>query len=334
MLDSPAVTTPELTVRPFVPGDEVALNDGFNRVFGRSRTLAEWSWKFPPEPGGRPIVVGLWDDDLVTCFPSIPVRFQVDGREWPATTIVDIYSRTADHPELAHRGLWIRTVREFYALYGESGRHPLMFGFPGARARALGLEHLGWEQLPLQPVVFLHRERGQPSSPRRLAYRAELARDWEPRLDTLWERVRHLYPVAAVRDSRWALRRLAGHPTTRYHRFLVFPRLSWEPVAFAAFRADTGVVSWVDLLWDRGHAGALELLAHLSARLAAGVGGVAEELWLNGDPEAVERLGRLGFIPGDEPRGLGLVGRGFDPGIDLEAFDGRVYLTMADCDLV
>jgi hypothetical protein len=90
----------------------------------------------------------------------------------------------------------------------------------------------------------------------------------------------------------------------------------------------------VDLLWDHGHPGALEMISRLSARLAAQTRAPREELWLNGDPEGQEVLESLGFCRRPEPNGLVMVARSFDKDLDVRALDGRVYLTMADTDLV
>jgi hypothetical protein len=140
--------------------------------------------------------------------------------------------------------------------------------------------------------------------------------------------------VAVVRDAAWALRRLAGHPSVRYHRFLIFPRLSSRPVAFAAFRTDQLCCRWVDLVWDHDHPGAVELLLHLSAKLAAQTGGELEELWLHGDPEGRRRLEASGFEHVPEPAGLAFGGRSFHPDLRLDTVAARAYLTMADADLV
>jgi hypothetical protein len=231
--------------------------------------------------------------------------------------------------------LWVRTVEEFFRFFGESGRYPLLYGFPGRRALRLGVLQLGYDAMDPEPITSLRREAGQArGAAHRLLYRAELARDWEPLLDTLWARVRHSYPVAVVRDAERALRRLAGHPTVRYHRFLVFPRFSRVPVAFAAFRCDQGVCRWVDLVWDHEHPGALALLSRMGARLAAQAGAGHEEMWLHGDSEGVSRLEGHGFTRVDEPQGLVVVARTFVPDLDAAALSGRLYLTMADSDLV
>jgi hypothetical protein len=235
---------------------------------------------------------------------------------------------------LSRRSLWVRTVDAFYAAFGESGRYPLLFGFPGLRSHRIGVLQLGYDAMPAQSITYLCRSHGSyRRRPRQLLYRAEPASDWDPRLDQLWHRVRHSYPAAVVRDGERALQRLAGHPTVQYHRFLVFPRFSAEPVAYAAFRTDNHCCRWLELLWDHSHPGALELLARLGARLAAEGAAEHEELWLNSDPQGAARLEALGFEHRSEPNSLVMVARSFTPDLDVNDLHGRVYLTMADADL-
>ena len=209
-----AVSEPEVVLRPFAPGDEVAVNAGFNQVFGTDRAIGEWGWKFPLEPGGRAIMLALRDDELLAHYAGAPVRFQVDGRVWPAVQIVDVFSTPAGRSRFARRGVWVQTVEAFFAAFGTSGRYPLLFGFPGLRALRLGVLQLGYDALPPQPIASPPPSRGLPAPglAQRL-YRAELARDWEPRLDLLWERVL----PASTRWRRFATptgrcRRLAGRP--------------------------------------------------------------------------------------------------------------------------
>jgi hypothetical protein len=322
-------------IRPYRLGDEIAVNNGFNEAFRLSRPLAEWAWKFGVDPAGRLIMVAELDGEILAHYAAVPVRFGEDGRIWNAGQIVDVYSAAKARKSFTRRGTWVKTVEAFFDTFGRSGRVPLLFGFPSPRPLRLGVLQLGYDSMPPQPIVYLSRR--SPSPParrRRLLYRAEPARDWEPRLDELWDRVRHRYPVAAIRDAEWAVRRFAGHPTARYHRFLVFPRMAARPVAFVAFRSDTGRCRWVDLIWDHEHPGGLELVRHMSGRLADQTGAELEELWLNGDPEGRARLEEAGFRVSEEPGKLVMVARAFDDRIDLQAFDQRVYITMADADLV
>ncbi len=325
----------EPRIRPYRLGDEEAINRGFNEAFRLDRSLDEWAWKFPADPRGRLIMVAEGDGEVLAHYAAVPARFAIDGQTWDAGQIVDVYSARTARRAFARRGLWVRTVEAFYDRFGRTGRCPLLYGFPSPRPLRLGVLQLDYDAMVPQPIVYLVRtRRPRTAGRRRLLYRAELARDWEPRLDALWERVRGSYPVGVVRDAEWALRRFAGHPTVRYHRFLVIPRWSRRAVAFAAFRTDGGRCRWVDLLWDRRHPGALELLLYLSARLAAQTGGEVEELWLNGDTTGRSRLEAAGFRCEPEPGRLVMVAKAFDPGIDLGRVAGRVYITMADADLV
>ncbi len=329
------MTGDEVVIRPYEPGDERAINAAFNEVFGARRELDEWLWKFPWRPEGRTIMLAWRGGELLAQYAGQPVRFQVDGVEWKALHGVDDFSTRAGRRGLARRGVYVRTAEAYFDRHLWNGPHQLIVGFPGRRHLKLGILQMGYGAVPPQEIRVLAREEGAGMGRgRRLPYRAEPARDWEPRLDTLWERVRGDYPVALVRDARRALERLAGRPRVRYHRYLLLPRFSDEPVGFVAFRTDDGICRWLDLLWDHAHPGALELAAHLSKRLARDHGAPREEMWLTGDPAAREILHRLGFHEEPEPSGLVFLVIPFDESFDGGRVVDRVYLTMADADLV
>lgn len=325
----------ELVIRPFRPGDEGVVNGGFNEAFRLDRSIDEWAWKFPPQPDGRLIMLAEIEGALVAHYSGMPLRFAIDGRDWNAAQIVDVYSTRAARRGFTRKGVWVRTVEEFFEIFGRSGRASLLYGFPSPRPLRLGVLQLGYDAVEPQPIVYLSRNPSAASSSRRRSFfRAELAADWDPRLDDLWRRARRDYPVAAIRDADRALRRFAGHPSVRYHRFLIFPRFGRVPVAFVVFRTDDGRCRWADLVWDHRHPGALELVNHLSIGLAAQTGAEIEELWLNGDPAGQHLLEGRGFARSEVPGQLVMVARAFDPELDVTSLDGRVYLTMADADLV
>ena len=312
-------------VRVFHNGDERAINEGFNRAFNHRRSLDEWSWKNAARPDGRLIVLAEADGEVAAHCAGLPFVFHLDGREWPAVRIVDVYPDSG--------GVLARTVQAFVGEFGRSGRFPLVFELSDPPGRSLEMLAVAEDALPPQPVATLVRSGSAPRSVRRLLYRAEPARDWEPRLDDLWRRARRSYPAALVRDAEYALHRFAGHPTVRYHRFVVMPRFSRRAVAWGAYRTDGGRCRWVDLVWDHAHPGALELLSHLSNRLARQAGAENEELWLSGDPAGRARLETLCFRLAGAPDSPAMTARSFDPDIDLAALDGRLYLTMGDSDL-
>jgi len=326
--------TPE--IRPYRPGDERAINEGFNLVFGKLRSIEEWAWKYRADDPPLPIVAA-WDGDRVAAHNGgIRAAVQIDGRRVEAVQGVDTYSLAAKMRRPEWRTAWSEVMDRFAAFAVEEFRVSLLYGFTGGRAVGHMVVRARWDSVePRRIPLFVRLER--PSG-RSLASRFFTARqigEHEPALDQLWYRVSHRYPVAVIRDAEQIRRRLSGHPSVRYHRWLISPRFSSTPVAFVAFRSDDGCCRWVDLVWDDSHPGALELVDHLSRRLAEQTGAGREELWLDGDPDAAGWLRTFGFSDGPDPSSVARVTRFMDDSLSTEAFaEGRFYTTMADADLV
>ena len=312
-----------LVFRTYREGDEVAINRAFEQASGSVRSLDEWAWLYPSEVDGRVIVVAETGGEVVAHCAGIPIRVAVDGRELAAARIVEYFSPTSA------KEIVERVVETFFESFASSGRFPLVVACPQIRG---DLNLPGFDGTPRRELAALTRNRAPRSKTRRLFYRAEPARDWEPRLDDLWRRVRGDYPVAVVRDAEGALRRFAGHPTVRYQRFVIFPRFSSQAVAFVVFRCDGGRCRWVDLLWDHAHPGALELAAHISARLVRQFECAGEEMWLSGDADGCSRLERLGFRAAEGSAEVSMAIRSFNPELDAVSVVSRLYLTMADTD--
>ncbi len=322
-----------VVLRPYEPGDEDGINAVFNRVFGLRRSLDEWRWKFRAAP--KAIAVATSQGEVVAHAAGLPARLQVGGRVARTLQVVDTFSLAGHRRRPEWRDLWVNVMALLADGIGRSQGVDLMVGFPGVRARRQAVARCGYDAVPPQEVTVLSRSGAATRLlSGRLAFRAELAADREPRLDALWSAVAPRYPVAFVHDAEHAERRLSGRPGVDYHRFLIRPRLSRRPAAFVAFRIAPEAVYWVDLVWDGRSAGAIELAAHLSAMLAAKAGAPSEEMWLTGDPEAQAVLARRGFAAATEPRGIAMILRALDPDLDLAALDGRFHLTMADADLL
>ncbi len=324
-----------LEIRLWAHGDEVAINDGFNRVFGKDRSLEEWGWKYGAGSPPLPIVAAWEGKALVAHNGGIPTRFQVDGRRITALQGADTLSLAAAERRPEWRDAW-QDVMDFFAEvaaadFGVS----LLYGFTGGRAISHMVRRARWDSVePRRIPLYVRRQRPAGRSLASRFFKARLIGDDEPALDRLWDRAGRRYPVAVVRDAEHARRRLSGHPSVRYHRWLITPHLASTPAAFVAFRTDGGVVRWVDLVWD-GRPGALELVDHLSRGLAEQTGAGSEELWLDGDEEAAGWLEVFGFEGGPDPSGVARVSRFLDESLDPESFaPERYYTTMADADLV
>jgi hypothetical protein len=322
-------------VRLYRSGDEIAINDAFNRVFGKQRSVEEWAWKYRSDKPPCPIVAA-WDGDRLAAHNGgIAADFQVNGRRILALQGADTFSVAAAERQPGWRDAWQHVMEHFAEVAAAEFGASLLFGFTGGRAISHMVARARWDSVSPRRIPLLVRRRRPPT--RSMAsrfFRARLIDEHEPALDLLWERVQDRYPASVIRDADHVRRRLSGHPAVRYHRWLITPRWSSTPAAFVAFRTDGGVCRWVELVWD-GRPGALELVDHLSRRLTEQTGAEREELWLDGDPDAAGWLELFGFEGGPDPSGVVRVIRFIDPGLNADDFaPGRVYTTMAEADLV
>jgi hypothetical protein len=327
---------PTLEVRQFRDGDEGAINDGFNRVFGKQRSIEEWAWKYRADEPPLPIVVA-WDGAQVAAHNGgIRARIQIDGRRFEAVQGVDTYSLAAMKRRPEWRTAWSEVMDRFAEVAAQGFGASLLYGFTGGRAVSHMVVRARWNSVePRRIPLFVRLERPVERSLASRFFSARPVVDEEPALDQLWHRVSERYPVAVIRDAAFFRYRFGGHPSVQYHRWLIFPRFSRTPVAFVAFRSDDGCCRWVDLLWDDRHPGALELIDHLSRRLAAQTGASREELWLDGDDDAARWLRTFGFSDSPDPSSVARVTRILDDEVSPDALaEGRFYTTMADADLV
>lgn len=324
------MSTAEPELRLFRAGDEAAIIAGYEQAYGVECSLDEWAWRHPDSPAGRPVLLALEGGRVLAHLGGAPSRVQLDGRVLAAAQLVEPFVLPGAGRTEARAALMSDMLGAFVAELGPGRRFDLVYRIVAAPDGSdVDIAGEG-VKLPLPPAVELSRTKAGASPARRLAYRAEPARDFEPRLDELWRRVRTSYPAAVVRDAEHALIRHAGHPTAKRHRFLVLPRFGRRSLAFAAFARCGDECRWLDLVWDRAHPGALELLAHLSGRLAGQLGAVRERVLLGGDPEGCSRLGALGFAAADEPLAMRLEVAACAPDIDLEALASHFYLTACD----
>jgi len=299
----------ELDFRLYREGDEQGILRILSEEAGLRYSIDHWTWLLPLGEKGRAIVVGERGSEIVAVCAGCRLRFAIDGRELAAVELRGLAPRD--------RGDRERVVDYFIDT------------FASPESFALAMAHFEFEGAEQTPVTALVREKAGSVTPRRLLYRAEPARDWEPRLDALWERARNSYPVSVVRNADRALRRFAGHPSVQHHRFLVFPRYSSSPVAVAVFAKHGSECCWLDVIWDHEHPGALDLLAHISGRLRAQWGSREERLWLAGDETASKLLAGRGFRPATSTPDFAWL-RSLAPGLEAGDIVGRAYLTLAD----
>ncbi|OYW07178.1 MAG: hypothetical protein B7X11_00350 [Acidobacteria bacterium 37-65-4] len=299
----------KVTFRPYRPGDEVAINEGFNAVFGLQRSLDEWRWKFPEQPEGRFIMLAVDPSGRVLAhYGAVVGRVQFGDRTVRAGQIVDAYSRE----EVRGTRVFSTCYEHFISAFGNPEGLPLMFGFPGRRHYDMGLKALKY--IPICSVPYWSRRvRRRIILP---AWRFEVRHGFDgDEVNDLWRRAAFRYDVTVVRDVGWLARRYRERPGVEYQHLSVGQR--GHTRAWAVARAQDGVLR-------------LAALDRLASRLRC----ARLELWLGNDTSAERTLYDRGWRRQPCPLDMLMVARSFSPLVDLDRMQRGCYVTMGDSDLV
>lgn len=318
----------EVRVRTFCPGDEARLNQAFNRVFGQSRPLEEWHWKFSRCPWGLCVALAEHASGQVLAqFAAIPTPFQVDGERVLVGQGVDAFRVDLGPAQPEPRELYRHTARFFFATFCQAGPLSLLYGLAGTRHAQVLTKHLGWSGCGA-PEAWQTQPLFAPWPPRPYRWHVGFHSAW---WDELWQRCGQRYQVAAVRDGTFVRWRYLEHPQKPY-RFL-FLLEGDLPVACAVLRLRGPVCHWVDLLWD-GCEAALRWLSRGVKRLAAEWAASHVDLWLRGDAVAKKVLPSEGFQASSRWQEITLAVVSFEAKEEASEFGRRMYLTHGDGDLL
>jgi len=83
--------------REYHPGDEKGLNDLYNEVFSRQRTIDQWKWLYRDAPAGPSKIVLIENDDEVVGHEAmIPLLFHTPDGECIGGKFEDVYI-SAEH---------------------------------------------------------------------------------------------------------------------------------------------------------------------------------------------------------------------------------------------
>lgn len=245
------------TIRAYQLGDEAALVALFERVFGRSISVAHWRWKLKQLPSPvENVWLAVHDGTPIFHYAGIPTRYRLPDRE--ATAMVSVDTMTA--PEFQRRGLLSRVGHHVYDTWRDAAI-PFVIGLPnerwGSRASALGWEPLfplQWLVRPLRPQAILARRARLPMLGRLAPLGALWNGFWDSRLrrdvtirtrrveragpefDVLWGRCGASAQLSVVRDSAWVNWRYLDAPSQAY-RILLAERAG-QPIGYAAYRVE------------------------------------------------------------------------------------------------
>ena len=108
-----------IAFRPYLPGDERSIMDGFNETFGLQRTGEYWNWKHR-RGGERSVIVVAVDESgrVQSQFSAMPLNWRFDDRTIRVGFVGDNYCRR--HPALIRQRVFLRTIQFFHRQHRQS----------------------------------------------------------------------------------------------------------------------------------------------------------------------------------------------------------------------
>ncbi len=250
-------------IRPWAPGDEKSILDGWNRIFPAQdglvlRDLDWWNWQFRDNPLNRTeVVVAEQEGQVVGQYACLPFAALSEGEPMTIGCIVDAFvlpefRRAGERP-----GLIIHLARRLQELYcgpnaaqGHAG-HALLYGYPVPIWR-IAQRYLGSEMVRDMDLLFRELTGGFVPNPLPAGTVEELTDEAEIRsvADALWARIAPDMRFGLVRDGAWMCWRYARHPGYHYRFLLVRDQGTRAPLGLAVYRRGSYAVPDAGILCE------------------------------------------------------------------------------------
>ncbi len=287
------------TIRPYRPGDEEAILELFNGVFGEGeagfepRTLEQWRWMYSDNPAGTLIMLAVEESGRVIAhYAFLPARTRMDGEIVVSGLGVDSMVHRDYRRGLRKEGAFVQTTRAYFSTIGTWPSCAMSYGFPNRKALPVGVRVIGYKPV-FEPVMTLYRNFFQDPDDdavgRDHADEAEVVEIDRigPELDLLWTRHERHFPLARVRDATWLRWRYDRCPFHSYRKFLIRPRAgaagaAAAPRAFFVTRPGwqkQPIQALLDYVGAPDDAASVALALRTTTRLARESGQARVEAW-------------------------------------------------------
>jgi len=325
-------------VRPYRDGDEAQILELFQRVFGVTRSVEHWRWKFRDNPAGSYVVrlAEAPDGALVGQYALLPVRTGWGDETVTLIQVIDVMVDPRFRMGLKRPGLFAVLADRSVLAFLRGGQALVGYGFPTPEALRIGARSVGYT--PLHPIQWLIKDltaAGAPRPSRPWSVRCERVTRFGDEVGALWRRCASPQAgVAIIRDAGYLNWRYADCPDTTYA--MVAARRPWTsaPAGAAVLRlgwADQPIACLVDWLVPPDATSAAErLLAHCEA-LAREAGMTQLRAWFSPHFWPYGFLREQGYHT--EPTIYHLVALATDPRVSFEWANTRWYYTMGDSDI-
>lgn len=336
-------TTGEITIRPYVEGDEAEIVACYNRIFPDpvagigERSRAHWLWKFRDNPARRMLhMLGVHaSEGVIGIYAGIPVRIWSEEKEQLAAQGVDLCVEKQWRRYGGGPGLFAELGRHYIDRWHGCGSDDVLFtyGLPVPAWRS-GKRYLDWMNIRDWDITFRELPAGATLRSTPAALETKRIERFSADVDALFARIRPSIGLAIVRDSAYLNWRYADCPDREYALYECRERDSGRLRGVCVYgisdvvRARTGFL--VDWLHQEGDTDVMvSMLGAVEERALRDRVGVLGSVWNHVDPRFLS-MQNLGYRVRGTRYFLVLA----TPKYETQFFRDNWYFTMGDTDLV
>ncbi|MBM4063278.1 MAG: hypothetical protein FJ265_19600 [Planctomycetes bacterium] len=211
------MTLPDLTIRPYRPGDEERILETFNLVFREvcgpgfvDRTLEQWRWQYLQNPWGLRMSLAVAPDGtVVSQYAGVPIVADTPFGAQTFVHCVDSMTHPAWRAGLKRPGIFVITGLPFSAHSRRIG-DAVLYGFPVDAAFRIGARYLEYHFLRV--IDFLIRDVAAGVLDPPAGVRLERVAAIPPDVGSLYDLVRAEKRLLLRRDYRYLDWRYVQNP--------------------------------------------------------------------------------------------------------------------------
>ncbi len=357
----------EIQIRNYQPGDENAICDLFERVFGKpmgkTESLRHWQWEFLENPVKGLLIKLAWDKNkLVGQYAASPMLMYADRRNITAALSKD----TMTDPLYGGLGIFRDTAGALFSEQTNAGEG-FIYGFPNGNSIHGFINGLQWRKLMPTPVhirllritkSFWQRisKSEQPSSIKgkgslshlesfllklkSARYKLRLEREFGDWADELWQRCRDQHRLWVIRDKNYLNWRYVNKPENEYNIVSVWKNDT--PVGYTVLTCSNrnfgNTLFVLDFMIDLSFQEAADLLIRYVVNVAKCSACVFASVLLSPGSKYRRFFRRNLFLPLPErlfPQPLYFSARCFDASVDYLVNDPKVWsISWGDSDVI
>lgn len=271
---------PDLTIRPYRPGDEHGIVETFNLVFREvcgddyvDRTLEQWRWQYLDNPMGHRISLAVASDGtIVSQYAGVPVLADTPSGEQRFIHCVDSMTHPKWRAGLKRPGVFVITGLPFSA-HSRRVSDAVLYGFPVDVAFRIGSRYLEYHFL--RDIDYLVRDRDTGVHPAPAGIAIESVERIPADIGALYEVVRSEKRLLLRRDYRYLRWRYELNPQRADYQFWT-ARRDGRLVGFVVLKPAMGLApdsaTIADWMAGEDDQSAIDALVHIATQRLADEG--------------------------------------------------------------